>query len=239
MVHHATVTYQPPSGPSAGAFREDLLGSLVPWSRGYDGWRFLYGYLPGKGPRSYGPNTARFLPKGSRIRFEMHYTPKGIATFDRTRLGLVLADHEPELVAQTRMLRNFDVRIAPGDPAARFEYRYTLPCDAELRSFTPHMHLRGRRFLAVLHPQHGEPRTLIEIPEWDPDWQFSYVLREPVHVRRGDVIVMHGVFDNSADNPNNPDPNAWVNDGQQIWDEMFMMALEWIRPRRAWRDVNS
>ena len=238
VVHHATITFQPPAGPSAGAFREDLLGRLVPWARGYDGWRFLYGYLPGKGPREYGSRTARYLPKGSRIRFEMHYTPKGVPTRDRTRLGIVCTKQEPKRVAQTKMLRNFNVEIAPGASDVVFEYRYTVPCDAELRSFTPHMHLRGRSFLAELHPRKGDKTKLIEIPEWDPDWQFSYLLARKIHARKGDVIVMRGTFDNSSNNPNNPDPGAWVRDGQQIWDEMFMMALEWIRPREVWREVN-
>jgi hypothetical protein len=233
VVHHATITFQPPGGPTEGGFREDLVGALVPWSRGFDGWRFLFGYIPGIGPCVYSDDTATFLPKGARIRFEMHYTSKGRLAHDLTRLGIVRAEHPPSLVAHTRVIRDFNIELAPGARDVLFECAYEMPHTALLRALTPHMHLRGRTFHAdLVHPD-GREEVLLRIPEWDPGWQLSYVFAEPVLAPSGSRIRIRGWYDNSAENPNNPDATAWVRDGQQILDEMFMIAVEWVRPRAA------
>ncbi|MAB79142.1 MAG: redoxin [Planctomycetes bacterium] len=230
VVHHATVTFRPPKDYGKTTL-DALMSHLVPWTKRYEGWQFLFGYLPGKGPRSYADDVARFLPKGSLIRFDMHYTPKGVKTRDRTRIGVVLAEEEPIYAAQTRMIRNWKVKIPPHAKDVHFSKVYTLESDVLLRSLVPHMHYRGHIFHADLLLPDGTEKSLIRIPEWNPDWQFSYVFRHPPLAPTGSQIRITGWFDNSDENPFNPDPTRWVHDGPQIWDEMLMMATEWIRPR--------
>ena len=231
VVHHATVTFLPPKDYGKTTL-DALMARLVPWTKRYEGWQFLFGYLPGKGPRAYADGVARFLPKGSRIKFDMHYTPKGVETRDRTRLGVVLAEEAPAFAAQTRMIRNWNVRIPPHAKDVQFSQTFTLPNDVLLRSLVPHMHYRGHIFHADLLLPDGSEKPLIRIPEWNPDWQFSYVFREPPYAPEGSRIRITGWIDNTADNPFNPDPDQWVDDGPQIWDEMLMMATEWVRPRQ-------
>ncbi len=231
VVHHATVTFLPPRDYGKTTV-DALMARLLPWTKRYEGWQFLFGYLPGKGPRKYADDVARFLPKGSKIKFDMHYTPKGRETRDRTRLGVTLAKEPPQFAAQTRMIRNWKVRIPPHGKDVQFTQVYTLPNDVLLRSLVPHMHYRGHIFHADLLRPDGTEETLIRIPEWNPDWQFSYVFREPPYAPKGSKIRITGWFDNTADNPFNPDPTQWVEDGPQIWEEMLMMATEWIRPRQ-------
>ncbi len=230
VVHHVTVSYQPPT--AGEAFEKELRHTLLPWSRkDTEGWVFLFGYLPGKGPRSYPDGIARFLPKGARLRFDMHYTPNGKSVTDQTRLGLVLAEEPPELVAESRNFWNQDIVIPPMEPNAVFTREYPIQHDVLLRSLTPHMHLRGKSMVADLVTPDGTTSRLIEIPAWDQDWQFNYVFREPPFLPAGARVRVTATYDNSPDNPANPDPTAWVKDGPRTEDEMMSLIVEWIRPR--------
>ncbi|MEQ1892758.1 MAG: redoxin domain-containing protein [Planctomycetota bacterium] len=230
VVHHVTVSYQLPAGQ--GDFDDELRRTLLPWARSDNaGWVFLFGYLPGKGPRSYPEGIARFLPKGARLRFDMHYTPSGTAVSDQTRLGLVLAKKPPEIVAESRNLWNPDILIPPNEPHAAFTREFPILHDVVLRSLTPHMHLRGKSMVADLLRTDGSEERLIEIPAWDQDWQFNHVLREPIFLAAGSRVRVTAVFDNSAANEANPDPSAWVKDGPLTTDEMMSLVIEWLRPR--------
>jgi mono/diheme cytochrome c family protein len=231
VVHHVTVSYQLPAA-ARGGHRRELRAALLPWSRrDNEGWTFLFGYLPGKGPRVYPEGIARFLPQGARLRFDLHYTPNGTAVRDRTRLGLVLAKEPPGLVAESRNLWNTDIAIPPMEPNAVFTRDFPIQHDVLLRSLTPHMHLRGKSMVAELFRPDGSRERLIDIPAWDQDWQFNHVFREPRFVPAGSRVRVTATYDNSPANPVNPDPTAWVKDGPLTTDEMMSLVVEWIRPR--------
>jgi len=230
VVHHVTVSYQVPEGE--GNFDDELRRALLPFARRDNaGWVFLFGYLPGKGPRIYPDGIARFLPKGARLRFDMHYTPSGVATSDHTKIGVVLAPAPPELVAESRNFWNPDIAIAPNEPAAVFTRDFPILHDVVLRSLTPHMHLRGKSMVADLVRPDGATERLIEIPAWDQDWQFNHILRAPIFMPAGSTVRVTAAFDNSSANPANPDPSAWVKDGPLTTDEMMSLVVEWLRPR--------
>lgn len=228
VVHHVTVSYQ-----ATDVGGEHLLRrALLPFSSGAnDGWVFLFGYLPGKGPRSYPDGMARFLPRGAKLRFDMHYTPNGKAVLDQTSLGLVLADEPPELVAESRNFWNRDIAIPPMVSDVVFTKEYPIQHDVMLRSLTPHMHLRGRAMNAELIRPDGTHEELIDLPAWDQGWQFNYVFAEPRFAPAGSRVRVSAHYDNSAANPANPDPGAWVHDGPQTSDEMMSLVVEWVRPR--------
>ena len=230
VVHHVTVSYQPPA--RRAAFEQELRHALLPWSRrDTEGWVFLFFYLPGKGPHVYPDGIAPFLPKGARLRFDMHYTPNGKSVLDRTRLGLVLAKEPPELAAECRNFWNQDIDIPPMEPNSVFTREFPIQHDVLLRSLTPHMHLRGKSMVADLLTPDGASSRLIEIPAWDQDWQFNYVLREPRFMPAGSRVRVTANYDNSPGNPSNPDPSARVKDGPLTTDEMMSLIVEWLRPR--------
>ena len=131
------------------------------------------------------------------------------------------------------MLRRHDIEIPPGAKDVRFDQEFHLPKHVLLYSVTPHMHYRGDRYLAHATLPDGSRRKLIEIPRWNQDWQFSFVLREMLLLPEGSRIDYSVWYDNSAGNAANPDPTQTVRDGPQIWDEMMQMWIEWIRPRTA------
>ena len=231
VVHHVTMMYQPPRG-AEDETRTELRQALLPWSqRPTDGWQFLFPYLPGNGSATLPSGVARFVPKGSRLRFDMHYTPKGVPTRDHTRFGIVLADGPPPFLAEARNLRQLDIAIPPGVADIAFEQHYTFRHDVALQTLTPHMHLRGQGFRVELELQDGTRRELLRLKAWDPGWQFTYAFAEPPLVPAGARLNLRAWYDNSADNPFNPDPTRWVMDGPQVWDEMMSLVIEWVRPR--------
>ncbi len=230
VVHHVTVSYQPPAGAGDGP-RRALKRALLPWSRSAnEGWVFLFGYLPGKGPSAYPEGMASFVPKGSKLRFDMHYTPNGKAVLDRSRLGLVLAKEPPALLAENRNFWNVDIAIPPFTPEIAFTKEFPIHHDVLLRALTPHMHLRGRSMVAELIRPDGAREDLIDLRGWDQGWQFDYVFREPRFAPAGSRVRVTATYDNSADNPANPDPSVWVKDGPQTTDEMMSLVVEWVRP---------
>jgi hypothetical protein len=230
VVHHVTVSYKPPANRSGG-LRRELRDALLPFRSVNDGWVFLFGYLPGKGPHTYPEGMACFLPKGSRLRFDMHYTPNGRTATDQTSMGLVLAKRPPELVAETRNFWNHDIAIPPMAADVVFTRDFPINHDVHVRTVTPHMHYRGRSMTATLLRPDGTSELLIDLPAWDQGWQFDYTFRRPRFAPAGSKVRVVATFDNSPDNPSNPDPGAWVYDGPQTADEMMSFLIEWIRPR--------
>jgi hypothetical protein len=92
------------------------------------------------------------------------------------------------------------------------------------------MHLRGKTIAVDLTFPDGSKRRPLELERWHPDWQFAYEFVEPITLPRGTVIHVTGVFDNSADNPFNPDPAKKVFEGPQIFNEMSETIFEWLIP---------
>jgi hypothetical protein len=179
-------------------------------------------YAPGSLPDAWPDGFAKLVPAGSDIVLQMHYTTHGHATEDRTSVGLVFAKGAPKKRVLTLQLTNDSFVIPPGEPDYRVEVHGTLPNDALLLSFFPHMHLRGKTFEYNLVAPHGRIRTLLRIPHYDFFWQLSYRLAEPLPLKAGTVLQAIATFDNSKNNPHNPEPDAEVRWGEQTWSEMMV-----------------
>ncbi len=167
------------------------------------------------------------MPKGATLRFQMHYTPNGTATEDNTRLGLIFADEPPEHEVRMMGIANRRLRIPPGADNHQEVASMRLPHDIQLLGFLPHMHLRGKAARYDLLSSDGEER-LLDVPHYDFNWQLFYRLAQPKTVRQGDSIRFTGWFDNSENNPANPDPNKTVHWGEQTEDEMHLGYVEYV-----------
>jgi len=188
---------------------------------------FLAAYVPGNSEHVLPPGFAKKLKAGSRLFFQLHYTPNGAATSDRTRLGLVFADGPPEHEVRCVGIANKRFEIPPGAAMHDVSSEFEVPREVALLSLMPHMHLRGRAFLFESE-RPGEPlETLLEVPDYDFNWQFAYRFEEPVVLPRGSRITVTGWFDNSEDNPANPDPAQAVHWGDQTFDEMMIGYVEY------------
>lgn len=186
-------------------------------------------YVPGNSTLEYPDGYARLLPKRAKLRFQMHYTPNGKATEDSTRIGLVFAKEPPQHEVKVAGIANGGIRIPPHASNHEEFASLRLPFDIQILSFLPHMHLRGKAARYEALTADGT-ETLLDIPHYDFNWQLLYQLTEPKTLRRGDTIRFTAWFDNSTNNPANPDPNRTVRWGQQTEDEMHLGYVEYIVP---------
>jgi hypothetical protein len=179
-------------------------------------------WVPGLMPSEFPAGTGVFLPKGARFNFELHYTTMGEAQTDQSELGLYLAKEPAPRRLEIRASETRDFEIPPGDPDAKLFCHYCFKRDSVIYDLSPHMHLRGSWFkFQLLYPD-GRRETVLNVPQYDFNWQTSYRLAEPKKVPAGTWMLCTGGHDNSAKNPNNPDPGKPIKWGLQSWDEMFM-----------------
>ena len=185
-------------------------------------------YVPGNDSITFPEGMAKRLPAKSSLLFQIHYTPNGKATTDRMRLGVVFADGVPKHLVRTAAIANLRINIPPGAKDHREDGRLRIPADARILAFMPHMHVRGKAFRYEIEPADGGGRrTVLDIPRYDFNWQLRYELREPLDVPRGSVLHGTARYDNSADNPANPDPTRAVRWGRQTVDEMMLGYVEY------------
>ncbi len=171
-------------------------------------------------PVVYPPGTARRIPAGSRLMFEIHYTPDGTAQADRSSVGIILAKQPATRSVEMNILANMLFRIPPKAANYQGQMTFTFPSNARVLSFMPHMHLRGTSARYDLTYPDGRTETLLSVPDYDFGWQSGYRFREPLCIPKGSRLTWTGRWDNSADNPRNPDPSKSVYWGLQTWDEM-------------------
>ncbi len=215
VVHHVLILV----GPAGGA---------LPQVRGV-GEGFLAVAVPGETSVVYPDGYAKRLPAGAKLVFQLHYTPNGKEHFDRSSLGLIFCDEPPLFEVTTLAVADEDFKIPPG--ASDFEVRAkrTIFEETGVLALFPHMHTRGKDFRYVLHNPDGKSEELL-FAHYDFDWQESYVLRDPLLLTPGAVLECIGHFDNSAANPANPDPTAWVEWGDQTFEEMFIGYFDTVSP---------
>ncbi|HUI79023.1 MAG TPA: cytochrome c [Bryobacteraceae bacterium] len=179
-------------------------------------------FNPGLGAQTFEiAGSAKLVPKGSDLVFELHYTATGEETEDVSKLGIVLAKHAPT----TRYMLSpgptaLNLVIPPQDGNAEVVSEVTVGADGvQLVYAQPHMHLRGKDFeLRATYPT-GETETLFK-GKFDFDWQLGYNFAKPIPLPRGTRLIGISHFDNSANNKWNPDPLKQVYWGPQNWDEM-------------------
>ena len=179
-------------------------------------------YAPGSSPDNWPAGMAKFVPAGSDLVFQMHYTTHGRRAIDQTSIGLIFAKQPPAQRVLTLQLTNDLFIIPPGVPDFRVEVHGSLPQDAMLLSFFPHMHLRGKAFeYNIVHPD-GSTQTLLRLNHYHFHWQLSYRLAEPRFLKAGTKLQAVAWYDNTEDNPHNPDPNVEVRWGGQTYEEMMV-----------------
>jgi thiol-disulfide isomerase/thioredoxin len=187
-------------------------------------------YVPGNATLIYPDGFAKLLPKGANLRCQVHYTPNGAATTDRSRIGVVFAKNPPRHEVHVIGIGNPKISIPPGAENHREDQSMRLPIDIRVLSFLPHMHLRAKACRYKLVSASGDSRTLLDIPRYDFNWQLLYRYFEPQAVARGETIKFSVWYDNSAANPANPDPTQTVRWGKQTSDEMHLGYVEYYIP---------
>lgn len=213
VVHHANVWIE---HSTASKFTVESFTALA---SGY-----LAVAAPGRPPMTFPQGMAKRIPAGSKLVFQLHYQSVGSEQQDQTRLGLKFADPKwitREVATRGLIANDKHLNIPPRVEHFPVRLEQTVDRNLMLLALTPHMHLRGKSCRYELNYPDGRNEVLLEIPQWNSDWQDRYVLAKPKRIPAGTQVVATAVFDNSANNPSNPDPDARVAYGPQLTDEMF------------------
>ena len=189
-------------------------------------------YIPGFVQAPNPADTGGLIKAGSVLHLNMHYTPYGKETTDRSQLGVWFypEDAPPAERMSGRcacIFPNEWTTIPPHDPAFEQIQSFTIAKDSHLYSFTPHMHFRGKYMRFYADYPDGTREELINIAKYNYNWQLAYQYEEPKFVPGGTVITVVGAHDNSPQNPANPNPDRAVDWGNESWDEMFFGVVNW------------
>jgi thiol-disulfide isomerase/thioredoxin len=212
VVHHILVFAMPKNDPGAAS-------ALAGGAKG-----FLAAYVPGLRPIPYPTGMAKRVPAGARLIFQIHYTPNGSKQQDLSEVGFLFADpakvtHE---VRTTSSVNRRGLVIPPGAADHKVDATSNISTEAQLLTFMPHMHVRGKAFsYEALYPD-GTKETLLDVPHYDFNWQTAYRLAAPKKLPAGTKIHAVAHYDNSEKNLSNPDPTKTVRWGDQTWNEMMI-----------------
>jgi hypothetical protein len=185
-------------------------------------------YAPGTSPLDFRfHNSAKLIRGGNPIRIEVHYTPNGKETTDRTMVGFTLASAPAErrfVIMAPEHMADERKAIPAGESNWETRGELTFKQDADLVWFMPHMHLRGKDMTFRLVYPNGREETVLNA-KFNFNWQLGYELENPVRVTRGTRMIVTAHHDNSANNSSNPTP-----DQPAAWGEMTSqeMMLPWF-----------
>jgi hypothetical protein len=208
-----------------------LVGSLDEKPEGDDEGEvfdnYIMGYAPGNESGLMPEGTGVYVPAGGYFAFQVHYTPYGRASVDQTQIGLYLADQPPRNFLRQHVVVNPDIAITPRDGAHEERAYFEFWDDATIHWLVPHAHYRGKAATFELVYPDGSREVILSVPNYDFNWQRTYEFEQPVKVPAGTRIVHRMIYDNSSNNPGNPDPNRKVPWGLQSWDEMLYGSVSY------------
>ncbi len=255
VVHHAHVYIVPPKPPRSGpaptpslferfTYKEGSIRHIrldvpvvndacrelgeggLPDQKFHEEAQELTTFVPGRSPEVYPPGYARLIPAGSTITFQIHYAKgTGKEEKDRSSVGFVFAKEPPRKVLRRLDMDAYLFQIPADAPNHEVTFCYDFKDNARLLAFTPHMHFRGKDMKWELMRPDATKETLLSIPRYDFNWQIEYKLKDPVPAPKGSRLIVTAHFDNSANNPANPDPSKTIRWGEPTSEEM---AASWV-----------
>ena len=213
VVHHSIVFIRPPDGTR------------------FRGIGWLAAYVPGQSNLELNQTHAKLIPAGSKLVFQQHYTPTGIEQNDITKIGLVFADPDQvthEVYTLAALNQEFEIPAEAEDHVVKSRLP-RFPKNGHLLSVGPHMHYRGKSFKLSCALE-GETEPMLFVPRYDFNWQHVYQFSEPVSLANVENFEVEFRFDNSVDNPFNPNAKNLVTWGDQTWEEMAVAFFEVAEP---------
>ena len=209
--------------------------SSIITSEGREG--MLTEYAMGKWGEIVPEGVCRTIPANAEVAWDIHMFPGGLGAMapgsvikdNVVEIGLWLYTEEEsqELkykqdLALYRLGDQDDITIPPnGYYMTQGFHSFDHP--VRLDSFQPHGHLRmNAASLEIFYPETGRTEQISQISNWSAVWHHSHLYAPEVAplIPAGAVIILKQWYDNTADNPNNPDPDMWVMGGSRTGDEM-------------------
>lgn len=225
-VHHIVVYSENPHQE----VRREAAGSL--------GYGNIGGLAPGAEPSLVQDGYGILLKKGSTLRISMHYHKEpgeGTGVWDQSRLGLFFYDKDAEVKPiNIEPIGDMSFEIPPYEKAHKVTMDHTFDRPFEILNYLPHMHYRGTAAKYTAHLPNGKSELLLDVPRYDYNWQLYYEYSKPKPFPAGTRIEVEMTFDNSEDNPSNPDASKAIRFGAKTTDEM---ALGWMY--YSWTDEDT
>ena len=189
----------------------------------------IAGYAPGNSVQMSEEGVGGLLKAGTTVSLQLHYTTSGKELTDETEIGVWFypEGEVPEERMSGGVGNAFTIAIPPQAKDHEMQLVTHVREEAELYSLMPHMHFRGKRMKFTAKYPDGSEELLLSVPDYDFNWQLAHEFAEPYRIPAGTQIIAEGAFDNSAQNPANPDPSIEVKWGEQSWEEMFMGFYSW------------
>ena len=190
---------------------------------------FLGGYAPGTFTRKWPEGMAQKIPENSDLILQIHYAPLYDDAIDQSYVNIFEKDEEVDRYINEHLMINFSFQLPPNEITEVSESWY-IGTDISLIQFLPHSHLLGKSWeIFAIPPNSNDTINIIRINDWDFDWQFWYSPPYMIHLVPGTVVHAKCLYDNTSDNPNNPNsPPQWVHWGDGTTDEMFFVPFRYV-----------
>jgi len=189
-------------------------------------------YAPGNAPNTFPDNSGYPLRAGGGLLLQMHYTTSGKETVDASEIAIYLHDEKPAKTVFGGSASDLNIAVPPHAKRHEMTASKVFPQDSYLTMLGPHMHYRGYDADFTLIYPDGTEERLLNVPNYQFNWQTTYDFKEPKFIPAGTEMVFNGTFDNSAMNPYNPDPSVELNFGEQTWQEMFFGFYQYYEADR-------
>jgi hypothetical protein len=175
---------------------------------------------PGTKAMTFEPGTAIRIRAGAVLTFQLHYTTNGKPSVDQTSVGMIFAKQPQRQEMRTGAFTNQVFRIPAGTADQAVESAIQFEQDSHIFALFPHTHLRGKSWRYVLVYPNGHSEVVLSVPKYDFNWQTFYEFAKPLAAPKGSRLEATAHYDNSDNNPSNPDSKVEVRWGEQTWNEM-------------------
>jgi hypothetical protein len=238
VVHHVLVFQDTTNVPSQLDAAQPGPGYTNYGGTGSQNSQLIMGWVPGQGAIKYPTGFAQRMKKNASVVLQVHY-PGGLQNqVDSTKLRLKFAPANssglrevfvrPILAHVAPILQNGPLFI-PAGQVKTFREQVTIPANASLMSVAPHMHLIGRKTHVWVEPVAGNNIPIIDIPDWDFNWQGSYTFQKVLKIPAFSRLIAEATYDNTVNNPYNPNnPLQNVQLGEGTADEMMLYYFTYM-----------
>jgi mono/diheme cytochrome c family protein len=187
----------------------------------------LGGWVPGAKPHLLPTGTATYVPQAADVVMQNHYHPSGKPEIDQSELGIYFAKGSVEKTVFSIPMIHRDLNIPAGDSSYQVTSTFVTPIDLEVIAISPHMHLLGQDMKVTAKLPSGQVKSMIWIKDWDFNWQGQYQYHLPLTLPKGTKIELQATYDNSSQNPKNPNaPPQTVHWGESTTDEMCIAFIQ-------------
>ena len=193
----------------------------------------LGGIAPGNDPTVYPDGMGVLMRPGTEVTWQMHYHKEpgpGTGVWDQSSAGIKFYPKDADIkkIIHNESLGNFEFKIPAGDPNYSVQTAFTFDEDSRIISMLPHMHVRGKAAKYEAFFPDGTSKVLLDVPKYDFNWQTTYRFKDFAEVPKGTKLVLTTAWDNSANNPSNPDPTQDVYFGEPTTAEMSFGFMNYI-----------